>query len=293
MQTPSVRRQERSERQQGGQSEPHVGNADRQEQDRGAPEGTEEAGWRELVDAAQRHHPETEERLPGRAAGQGRGQHLQQDEHRQEADDGFGVGHRLGDAASERIAAEEASLDLDDDHGPQPGEEHEVDDPGTDSSSGRGGRQHARTLPRVADRPAAADSFGGVVAFLTESWVDELDRALQHDERAERATSGVRIVVQQVVTDEGEGTFRYALRVEDGSVRAVPGEAADADVTFVQDRHTATAIARGDLAAQAAFMDGRLRVGGDLDQLIRSQAALGGLDDVLAEVRARTEFGTD
>ena len=77
------------------------------------------------------------------------------------------------------------------------------------------------------------------------------------------------------------------LRRRRGGVRA--GRADDADVTFTQDRATARAIADGELAAQTAFMAGRLRTGGDLTRLLAHREALADLDDVFADVRARTE----
>jgi len=51
---------------------------------------------------------------------------------------------------------------------------------------------------------------------------------------------------------------------------------------------SAARIAAGGLGAQRAFVEGRLRVGGDLSLLIRHHKALSTIDDVLAGVRART-----
>ena len=49
-------------------------------------------------------------------------------------------------------------------------------------------------------------------------------------------------------------------------------------------------MAAGDLGAQRAFVEGRLRVGGDLSLLVTHQRALAAVDDVLAGVRARTSY---
>jgi hypothetical protein len=61
-------------------------------------------------------------------------------------------------------------------------------------------------------------------------------------------------------------------------------------VTFTQDRTTAAAIATGRLSAQAAFIDGRLRVGGDLSALLDRAAELAALDDLFASARAATTW---
>jgi len=60
------------------------------------------------------------------------------------------------------------------------------------------------------------------------------------------------------------------------------------DLRFTTDYATAARIAAGGLGAQRAFVEGRLRVGGDLSLLIRHHKALSTIDDVLAGVRART-----
>ena len=63
-----------------------------------------------------------------------------------------------------------------------------------------------------------------------------------------------------------------------------------APVTFELDYDTAAAIARGELAAQVAFMQGRLKLVGNVDVLIRDGAVLDGVADALGDLRADTEF---
>ena len=74
--------------------------------------------------------------------------------------------------------------------------------------------------------------------------------------------------------------------VEGGRIQLVRGRVADPDLTFTQDRATAEAIHRGELSAQAAFMQGRLRLGGDLRRVIDRAAELTAIDDVFASTRA-------
>jgi predicted lipid carrier protein YhbT len=126
-----------------------------------------------------------------------------------------------------------------------------------------------------------------VAEFLTAEWVAELDAAAA----VAAAPDGVRLVVQQVVLDvDGRELAAYAVRFADGRVQVVAGHAADADVSFTQDRDTAAAIARGELSAQAAFLAGRLRVGGDLAASLATSRELAGLIDVFAVPRAATAW---
>jgi hypothetical protein len=118
-----------------------------------------------------------------------------------------------------------------------------------------------------------------MAGFLTDEWLDELGGA------AGGATvdPALRLRVQQVVPDgPGGREVAYLVEVADGAVSIHRGRHDDADVTFTQDLATALAIHRGQLSAQAAFMEGRLRLGGDLRAVIERAAALAAIDDVFA-----------
>ena len=123
-----------------------------------------------------------------------------------------------------------------------------------------------------------------MAGFLTDAWLDELDAAA----RSAGAPSGSHLVVQQVVVpDEPDGReVAYALVLDGGHLRVERGRVPGADVTFTQDRATAEAIHRGELSAQVAFMQGRLRLGGDLRSVIDRAVELAAIDDVLAGARA-------
>lgn len=122
--------------------------------------------------------------------------------------------------------------------------------------------------------------------FLTDAWVAELDAAA----RDVRLPADLSIVVQQVVlADRGEAS-EYTVRIADGRASVTRGRADDAHVVFTQDRPTAAAIAKGELSAQAAFLAGRLRVGGDVRQVIDRARDLQVLDDVFGPTRAVTTW---
>jgi hypothetical protein len=122
-----------------------------------------------------------------------------------------------------------------------------------------------------------------LAGFLTDDWLDDLEAAAQ---RADLDTKGA-LVLQQIIPDgPGGDEVAYALVVADGRVRVERGRVSDADLTFTQDLATAEAIHRGELSAQAAFMQGRLRLGGDLRTMIERAAELAALGDVFASARA-------
>jgi hypothetical protein len=145
----------------------------------------------------------------------------------------------------------------------------------------------------VALRPGAQRRERRSVAeFLSDEWI----RALGDAARAgtgETAAAEAALVVEPVVLGvPGRGEVRYRV-ICDETVRAVSPASADdsvVDVRIETDYPTAVAIARGEVNAQAALADGRLRVAGDVARLAGFAGALAKLGDLFAAVRASTTF---
>jgi hypothetical protein len=129
-----------------------------------------------------------------------------------------------------------------------------------------------------------------VARYLTPEWFEAAQRALERSSTRAPAADDVRVVVQQTVTDGPDGEVAYHVIVDGGRVRIVSGAADDPTVTFIETWDTASAISRGELSAQGAFMSGLIRVRGDLPRLVECGNAFGGVDDALAEVRAQTTY---
>jgi SCP-2 sterol transfer family len=126
------------------------------------------------------------------------------------------------------------------------------------------------------------------VQYLSPDWMQAARLAVAGDASLGRATAGVRLTVEHVAIDGPRGTVRWHITIDDGEVRLLEGPAVEPDLRFTTDYATASRIAAGRLGAQRAFVEGRLRVGGDLTLLIRHHKALSTIDDALAGVRART-----
>jgi SCP-2 sterol transfer family len=122
--------------------------------------------------------------------------------------------------------------------------------------------------------------------FLSSEWFVELDQA--HPDPVTPAAGSW--VLEQVVTATPEGEVRYQVVVSDGALRIRTGTANPAMVTFSSDYSTAAAIAQGRLSTQAALLDGRVRVAGNLSGMAEALRELSGIDLVPAEVRATTTY---
>jgi len=128
------------------------------------------------------------------------------------------------------------------------------------------------------------------VRYLSPVWIEAAGAAVAADDTLGAALAGVTLTVEQVVTGGPDGDIVWSLAVEDGKVALTPGPAPRYDLRLTTDYATAAAIAAGGHGAQRAFVEGRLRVGGDLSLLVAHQRALAAVDDALAGVRARTTY---
>jgi putative sterol carrier protein len=101
--------------------------------------------------------------------------------------------------------------------------------------------------------------------YLTQEWLDlQKDLAQEFPERA-----GASAVMQYVVTGGPEGDVKYYQRIENGKMlEDQMGEADDAEFTLTLGYDDAKKIQKGELDANAAFMQGRLKVTGNMGKLM-------------------------
>ena len=96
-----------------------------------------------------------------------------------------------------------------------------------------------------------------------------------------RVDDSVVITVEHCVTSAGEPDFWWHVRVADGKAEAATGPAGDTApnrVTFTSDFRTASAIALGEESIQHAFLNGRLRLNGDVHLLFAASDTLNALE---------------
>lgn len=132
-----------------------------------------------------------------------------------------------------------------------------------------------------------------LVRYLSPEWIDAVRTELTETGALADLASDHAIGVTQVVTDTPGGTVTYHLQVGGGSASFGSGPAEPEDVRFEQDWTTATGVATGNLSAQEAFINGRIRLTGDQQKLLESQPVFGALDGVFNVVRARTDYSDD
>ncbi len=136
--------------------------------------------------------------------------------------------------------------------------------------------------------------------FLSDEWIAEARkiRSEMADPDRETAPESASVRMNQVITDVpfGEGRLDAHLDTSSGTLEMETGHLEDPDVTVTLDYATAKAIfVDGTLdAGMKAFMEGRVRVQGDMQKLISAMQQLappdaGAVDQAQAKIREITE----
>lgn len=125
--------------------------------------------------------------------------------------------------------------------------------------------------------------------FLSPAWIEELDTAARASDAL--GAFGGQLVVEQRVTDAPGGEIRYHVVLAADGARVHAGGAELPDLVITADYETACAIHDGRENAQRALAAGRMDVRGDLGHVREHSDALAALDDLFAQVRARTRHG--
>lgn len=116
--------------------------------------------------------------------------------------------------------------------------------------------------------------------FLSDEWFDAAAAAVEGS-----SLDGTAVVAYAV--EKGPS---WTIRVADGSARLERGVADDATVTMTMSRETAAAVASRTTSAQAAFMRGDLKIGGNVRTLIDASPILDRLAEAFESLRTVTTF---
>ncbi len=120
------------------------------------------------------------------------------------------------------------------------------------------------------------------IRYLSSEWLSAAHEAVKDLEPMPRAVG-----VAYVVTGTPEGDVSYTLVLGPDAVSVVTGTER-AGVTLTLGWELALAVFKGEASAQRAFLDGSIRVGGDVQELVGNNDAMAAIDTELAHLRSQT-----
>lgn len=101
--------------------------------------------------------------------------------------------------------------------------------------------------------------------YLTQEWLDEA-RELAKDQ-PERP--GASTTIQYVVNSGPDGVIKYYWVLENGRLlESQLGEIAEPEVTMTLSYDDSVSVQRGELDPNAAFMQGRMKVAGNMGKVM-------------------------
>lgn len=118
------------------------------------------------------------------------------------------------------------------------------------------------------------------VKFLSEEWAKAVTDALNSNEQFKQAAGSHSARIQNVV-NAPDGEVNYYFVMDNGQADVSLGEVDNPDATISQDYETAVALMKSELSATAAYMSGRIRIGGDLMKLMQLQGVIGALPQAI------------
>lgn len=121
------------------------------------------------------------------------------------------------------------------------------------------------------------------VQFLSDEWTEQLEQRLNASEAFRKAAGGSNVTIQNVI-NAPDGTKRYWMHFDGGSVELGSGDAESPEATIEQDYDTAVALARSELNPVTAFMTGKIRINGSMMLLMQLQPALSELAKEMQEI---------
>lgn len=121
------------------------------------------------------------------------------------------------------------------------------------------------------------------VKYLSEDWAREVTSLLQSTEAVTNTIKGQSFAIQQVVTDVPDrGEIRFYAKSADGVPTVAIGETDNPDATLTAAYPISVSMDKGELNPQAAFMQGKLKIQGNLMKLMTLQGFVSSLGPAVA-----------
>jgi len=119
------------------------------------------------------------------------------------------------------------------------------------------------------------------VRFLSDEWLSEVESRLNSSDAFQTAAKGQAARLQQQVNGAPGGDVSYGFVLDGGKVALTKGEIDNPEATISQDYATAVAMGKQEISGQQAFMQGKLKVSGNLMKIMQLQGAFTAMPQAL------------
>ncbi|MGH2785597.1 MAG: SCP2 sterol-binding domain-containing protein [Actinomycetota bacterium] len=122
------------------------------------------------------------------------------------------------------------------------------------------------------------------VKFLSDEWLGEVESRLNANDTFQNAAKGQSARLLNEVNGAPGGDVKYGFVLDGGKVQLVQGEIENAEATLTQDYATAVSMSKQEMTGQQAFMQGKVKISGNLMKMMQLQGVFGAMPTAVGDL---------
>ena len=122
------------------------------------------------------------------------------------------------------------------------------------------------------------------VKFLSDEWLSEVETRLNANDAFQSAAKGQSARLLNEVSGAPGGDVKYGFVLEGGKVQLVQGDIENAEATLSQNYETAVSMSKQEMTGQQAFMQGKVKISGNLMKMMQLQGVFGAMPTAVGDL---------
>lgn len=122
------------------------------------------------------------------------------------------------------------------------------------------------------------------VKFLSDEWLSEVQTRLNANDTFLNAAKGQSARLLNEVTGAPGGDVKYGFVLDGGKVELVKGDIENSEATLTQTYDVAVSMSKQEMTGQQAFMQGKLKISGNLMKMMQLQGVFGSMPDAVKDL---------
>jgi putative sterol carrier protein len=122
------------------------------------------------------------------------------------------------------------------------------------------------------------------VKFLSDEWLSEVESRLNANDAFQSAAKGQSARLLNEVSGAPGGDVKYGFVLEGGKVQLVQGDIENAEATLSQNYETAVSMSKQEMTGQQAFMQGKVKITGNLMKMMQLQGVFGAMPTAVGDL---------
>jgi putative sterol carrier protein len=122
------------------------------------------------------------------------------------------------------------------------------------------------------------------VKFLSDEWLSEVESRLNANDTFQSAAKGQSARLQNEITGAPDGDKKYGFVLDGGKVQLIQGDIENPEATLTQSYEAAVSMSKQEMTGQQAFMQGKLKISGNLMKMMQLQGVFGSMPTAVGDL---------